>query len=72
MFSKLPEINRRLILEQMSAPSPVETISTSDVVSDITTPEVVTMEASTTVPTTPRSPRPKHTLTRETQLAKSK
>ena len=72
VFAKLPKINQKLILEQMSTPSPVETVSTDDVASSTATLEVVSMEALAIMPMTSRSPRPKPTPTREIQPSKPK
>lgn len=71
-FAEFPVINQKFILDKMSAPSHAETVSAGNVGSKIATPEVVSMDALATVPTTPRLPRPNPTHIRETQLAKSK
>ena len=72
VFAMLPTIKQKFILNKMFVPSPSENVSTGDVASNTVASEVVSMEALAIVPTTPRSPRPKHTPTRETQPAKSK
>lgn len=65
VFVELPEISQKLILEKLSIPSPVEIFNISDVSYETTTLEVVSMEASATVPMALRSPRPKPTHIRE-------
>lgn len=65
-FSNLSELNRTFILENMLAPSPVETMSTSgDFSSEGAVPEVVNVEVPAAVPTAPRSPRPNPTPVKE-------
>jgi len=71
-FAKLSEINQKFILDKMLALSPAETVSIGDVASEAATLEVVSMEASAPVRTTPRLPRTKPTPTSETKIAKSK
>jgi len=65
IFFELLEIKQKPILEKMSTPSSVETISIGNVASNTAGPGVVSMEASATVPMVLRSPRPKHIPTRE-------
>lgn len=72
LFVELLEINHKLILEKMFAPSPAETLRTDDVVFDIATLEVVSMEALNTIPMASWPPRQNHTTTKETQPTKSK
>jgi len=72
-FAKFSELNQKFILEKILGPSPVETVSTSgDVASKGASMEVVSMEALAPVPMVLRSPRPKPTPNRETQIAKLK
>lgn len=72
VFAKFPEINCKIILEKMSTTNPAETVSGDDVVSDAVALEVVSMEAPAVVHMAPRSPRPKHTPTREKNPSKPK
>lgn len=66
-FSKLSELNHRFIIETMLGPSPAKIVSIGgDVASKGVAPEVVSMEASTLMLMTPRSPRLKPTRIRET------
>lgn len=61
-FTTLPEINQRIILEQIASLVSFETI-----VSQAEGPEVVSLEVSPPVPTTPRSLRLKKSTTKEKQ-----
>jgi len=72
MFAEFVEINHKLILEKMYSSSPAKANSSSDAISNTTAIEVVRMEAPTTMPIVPRSPRLKHTPTKEAQPFKPK
>lgn len=61
-FSKLLQWNQKIILKQM-----VETVSSKATVSEAEALEVVSMEATPSVPTVLRSPRPKKSATKENQ-----
>jgi len=49
----------------MTATNPIEAIIFEAVVSDTTAPEIVSMEDMPSVPTAPRSPRPKQSFAKE-------
>jgi len=73
MFSKLSKLNQKFILEKMLRPSPAKTVTTDgDVSFKGVAPKVVSMEALAPIPMTPRSPKTKPTLARETQIFKLK
>lgn len=67
-FANFPELHQKFILENMLGLSPIETMSSGgDLSSKGATPEVVSMEALVSLPTTPRLPKPKPTSVRETK-----
>lgn len=64
VFDRLPKDTQQFILNTMSGPGKTK-ITGGTISSEGASPEVVSIEAPTTMPTAPRSPRPKPTLVRE-------
>lgn len=67
IFTTFPEVNQSTILLQMTATNLGEDATSEAVVFDVVAPEVSSMEVMPTVPTAPRSHRPKKLATKEKQ-----
>jgi len=66
VFIEYSKLDRKLIRDIMLVPLPVENKSTRDIFAfEGAAPKAVSMEVLVIVPTTPRSPRPKPTPTRD-------
>lgn len=56
-----------MFMERMTTTNPAEALSSKEVVFDALGPEVSSVEATFSVPTVPRSPRPKQTMNKYKQ-----
>jgi len=71
-FVKFPAITLKLVLEKISTLNPINFVSTRDVTFGTITLEFLSIKVPNHVPIVLRLPRPKHTPSKENQLAKSK